>query len=307
MPLRQRAMCRLGLLGLSLNLVLVGMAGGVAVAKDPPVDARFTVRASNGYSLSVSNYRSQIYVSAGGRDGSASYIVPGRVTPRGMWANLGKRGRIEVEFRPSGNLTRRVPPRHCEGEPRVSRQGAFVGTIRFNGERGFTRVRASRAGGSVHVTPAWKCKRGRRGGGRSCQPTGETTESIDLEAGIRRKISFAAVTEPLTDETARPIFVASTLEKRGRMRITRFVFVTGPEPAFAYDADLALATVSPPSPFSGSAMFWRGERFDSWTGTLRVSLPGAPNVALTGPAFEASLERHKRRLGSDCISVSLPD
>jgi hypothetical protein len=293
---------------LSLGLALAGTTGGVATAKGPHVDTNFTVRGSNGYTLWVNGFGKQVHVTAGAGDGSASYTVPGRVTPRGVWADLGKRGRIEVEFRPSGNLTRRVPPSHCEGEPRVSRQGAFVGTISFNGERGFTRARASRAPGSTHVTPAWKCKRRGRQGGRACEPSGETTESVELEAASPpRGVNFAAFAESSPDGFGRPGFFASTLERRGRMEIARFAFVTGPESAFAYDAGLALAIVSPPSPFSGSATFRRVDGIASWTGDLRVSLPGTPEVALTGPAFEAGLKRRSRKLGSDCISVSLPD
>lgn len=279
----------------ALLVFCAATAEALVINKDYALQAGFGLRGSNGYSVSVTGDGRQVTLTAGGFTGAATYMVPGRVSTRGVWARFGNRGRIAVEFRPSGSLTRRVPPDRCTGKPRVTKFGTFVGTIRFAGEHGFTRVDVKRARGSVHAPRQWRCRpRHGRGGGPPCrsEPSGPE-ESIVLDAESQRQgRGFSAIGTPSPEESGATVFFGSSFERRGHMRVMRFLFVEGPERAFTYDSGLATATTAPPLPFTGSATFQRNpDRSTSWKGTLRVSLPGAPHLALTGPAFDARLVR----------------
>lgn len=298
------------LAGLAL-LVLPSVAAAAtadasAVSRDFSERAGFRVKASNGYSLSVTGDRETVTLSLGKGSQGAIYEVPGRVSTRGVWADLGDLGHIAVRFRPDGNLTRRMPPRRCEGRPRVTKRGSFVGTILFRGEYGFTRVDETRARGHTHTVRHWTCKPRRRGGGRgnsNCEESRESTEeTIVLDATSERLgRSFAAVAsipgedaDPENPFTSGPgtSFSASSFEQRGGIEVIRIAFVSARMSSFAYDANLSGATVSPPPPFSGSAAFKRfANRNTTWRGDLRVTLPGAPSLPLTGKSFEAGLKQ----------------
>lgn len=78
------------------------------------------------------------------------------------------------------------------------------------------------------------------------------------------------------------------------MKIERFVVAVGKERTFMFDPGLTTATISPPKPFSGAGAFQRNpDGTTAWSGSLTVSLTGAPDFALTGPAFTADLARAK--------------
>lgn len=214
-----------------------------------------------------------------------------------------------MKFRPSGSLTRKVPASRCKGRPRMTRFGSFVGTIRFAGEHGYTKVNTGRARGSSHVARQWKCKSLRGAGGSVCRPDREEPrESVILAARSKQGRSFEAFSGRSPEEPASTFFFASAYERRGRMLIHRFTIVDGPERTFTNEDGLSAATVSPPPSFTGSATFQRNpDRSTSWTGTLRVSLLGAPNLVLAGSAFRTSLVRPApERASSDLHRVSFP-
>ena len=255
---------------------------------------QFSLRGSNGYGIGVEASGRTVTLTASAGPMAATYGVPGRTSARGIEARIGSRGRIEVEFHASGSLTRKVPPHRCTGKPRVTRLGTFVGTIRFAGEHRYTKVDAGRARGSVRISPRWKCKPRHSRGGRTCKPGSEgPQESIVLDAAdAHRRRAFGAFAERSPGEPGSTLFFASSTERRGRMRVSRFAFASGHERTFIYDVGLVSATVAPPPPFEGSATFQRNpDRSTSWKGSLRVSLPGAPHLALTRPAFDARLLR----------------
>ena len=63
---------------------------------------------------------------------------------------------------------------------------------------------------------------------------------------------------------------------------------------FDFDPELRSAVLSPPAPFSGSALFRRGaEPANRWTGSLAVDFPGNSDVSLVGARFDVHL-RHAR-------------
>ncbi|MEX2448478.1 MAG: hypothetical protein WD404_07020 [Solirubrobacterales bacterium] len=74
------------------------------------------------------------------------------------------------------------------------------------------------------------------------------------------------------------------------MTIERAATSLGPERSFVFDPGLGTATVSPPRPFSGSATLTPGPGgTTTWTGSLKVDLPGRKGVPLATPSFTASL------------------
>jgi hypothetical protein len=256
--------------------------------------AEFSVKAANGYSIQVEGSGDEVTLSANGSEGSAIYKVPGRVSTSGIAANFGKLGVIDVEFKPSRRMKVETPPNRCEGKPHVTRWGVFVGTVRFAGERGYTRVRVSRAPGRTHVSPRWKCKRPRGGSGKAPSIPGEGSEdAFVLEISNRRTgLEAGAFAFHPPGEEGLTLFVAGIEERRKRMRVSRFAFEPGKDEDFSIDESLATATISPPKPFSGSATYQRNSDGSvSWTGSLSVMLPGMARVSLVGPDYRLRLYR----------------
>lgn len=262
----------------------------------------FKARASKGYSIRVEGAGRRVTLSASGPAGTATYVVKGSVSRKGITANFGKRGRVDVRFRPSRRKKIETAPNRCKGKPHVTRWGVFVGTIRFAGERGYTRLRAGRASGRTNATPRWKCKR-RRGGsqkpegapGPPVSPDGEadsSEEAIVLEIANRRTgmEAGAALFEAGGQKLA---FSAATAEeRRGRMRISRYNFDFSSTDAFSFDDSLSTATLGPSGPFSGVATFRRNaDGSMTGTGSLSVVLPGMRRASLVGPGNRVRLYR----------------
>jgi hypothetical protein len=87
-------------------------------------------------------------------------------------------------------------------------------------------------------------------------------------------------------------FFAGVEQTVGSLGVFRGVFVRASPATLVADSSLGSAGVTPPPPFSGSASFRRGPTgAKSWTGSLAVSFPGAPNVSLTDPRFKTQLTR----------------
>ncbi len=87
-------------------------------------------------------------------------------------------------------------------------------------------------------------------------------------------------------------YLAEIEQTVGSLGVFRGVFVHASPATFAFDNALSSAGVTPPPPFSGSGSFQRAPTgAKSWTGSLAVSFPGAPNVPLTDPRFKTQLTR----------------
>jgi len=267
--------------------------------------AEFRTRAGSGYSIKVEGSGRQVTLTAARPGGAAIYIAPGRVARGRIAASFGRRGRVGVRFRPSRRRKVEAPPRGCKGKPHVTRWGVFVGTIRFAGERGYTRLRLDRARGRTHSTPGWKCKRGSGRGDSDSQPSipGESSEdALVLEiANHDTGVEAGAFTFRPSDRKGLTAFLAGLEERRGRVQIVRFAFKTAAERTFSFDQSLSTATIAPPPPFAGTATFQRNaDGQPTLTGSLSVGFPGTARVPLLGPGYRARLYR----LSED--SVALP-
>jgi hypothetical protein len=258
-----------------------------------------SLRGSNGYDIQVEelNHRS---VSLTAYKGSSQVVyLLRRIHGKGdgIEARFPGVGRVSVRFHQQGRTQGEAgffPP--CRGGETATRRGYFSGTIRFRGERGYTVVRARRARGEITTTAKEVCKRSIFDDSDSePEPTPEEAHLFANASSGGRRVGFSANTTKLPAGT--PVvftnFFGFTWERRGRMYISRLVFVRGAEEDFSLgDAGdfPQSATVTPPGPFRGSAFFQRASEGDNaWTGSLSVVLPGVGHVALAGPSFTSRL------------------
>jgi hypothetical protein len=272
-------------------LLLISSEAKAAPAEPPRVPGGFSVRASNGYVVSVvssANRRTgegHVTVFARSRRAAVTYAVPASVTETSIEADLGAVGRIDVDFLPTGKTR---TERLCGGDdPFPFDSGRYVGTIDFKGEHGYSEAHASTARGSISGPYAFMC-------GSDISATAKLGEG-SRPAGARLNVLggaslyFLRVTKD--SPSARSRFEASIEEQRGEITIARFVEAFGGADAFDYDLASDFARVEPPAPFSGWGIFRREAGETRWRGRLRADFPGRPNVILRAAASAAGLER----------------
>jgi hypothetical protein len=299
----------------------------------PKVSEELTLKGTNGFEIGVTvSNRRRFLLSAhelGEAIVGASYSL--RVHPsHDIVASLGKLGSVDVRFVPE-KVRREEPPKGCRGGKTVIEQGHFVGTIAFHGEHGFTEVNARRAAGAVTRTPALRCptpapppnfkKLLREVETRDHQQQVEEAEGEE-EADSERlavKISATARDGHVTLTASKTAFkekhaagIALTTvalfahRQRGRVKEesaaafplakgSTFLVPNRKKPA-------SEGVLRPPAPFSGSATFRRHKaKPPTWTGDLRIDLPGFGPVRLAGPGTHASMCS-----GLACILRGLP-
>jgi hypothetical protein len=256
--------------------------------------AALSLNGSKGYFLFLEGSGRTVTLTVIARDfqGVASYETRGRVSANAIRARFGNRGRILVAFRPSGRIKRKHPPRRCKGEPRTTVPGVFVGRIKFRGEENFTRVSAGRAKGSLRFSSRWRCKTN-PGFGRVPSPP-EVDDTTLLEAtASRSRRSFGVSGWRPPEEHGSTLFSATSIERRGSLKIERFALALGPERTFIFDEALSSATVAPPLPFHGSAIYLLNpDGTANWSGSLSVDFPGADNIPLADKTYTAHLYRY---------------
>jgi len=146
--------------GLGALAVLCFAPATAASAKEArSFSAEFSLRASNGYLISVSGGRHQVTITVAEGDLRSNHVVEttysasGTASPKGVEANFGTLGEISLRFVPSGRAITKRRPKLPKGSkaPRtvVRREGAFVGVMRFEGEANYTVVEATEVHGSV--------------------------------------------------------------------------------------------------------------------------------------------------------------
>jgi len=260
--------------------------------------AALRTHGSNGYGIDMLAAGSRLVLFAAKASGSASYLVRMRPSkPAEIKASLGKLGHISLRFRPSGPAeVQPEPGSECVGSAPTRQQGRFVGDLRFRGEDGFTAVHTTSVKGEMFRRSRQVCKRPHepRGGGR--EPRAVSLSAY--VAGDPEKPSFSAY--ELTgkhDFGGYPgsSYSASVTERRGQMTISRTASASAEASTFAVSAPSArpaVASVAPPFPFSGTAVFEGADGLaPTWSGDLSVSLPGLGAVPLTGSPFTARLCR----------------
>lgn len=274
-------------------------------------EAEFTLHGSHGYLITVvgflgSNQSVTLYAERG--PASVEYTVPGTVTEEELVANFGALGSIALHFEPSGR--KREAIEYCDStHPTVAvSTGTFVGTIDFRGERGYTRVSATRAQGGVGNSHALagnrenaECRSFMVGGGAM-----KKAEFASLEAWSRKEgLYFTAIATTSVEGSTAPsatgsnvLVGAGSYTKENELEISRSVVIAAPVADFGFDDPLDRATVDPPAPFTGKATFRKtaGGK-TSWSGSLAVPIPGLGRVPLTGPGFHAKISKSNGTVG----------
>jgi hypothetical protein len=221
-----------------------------------------------------------------------AYVARGTVKPNRIAASFGKLGRIDVRFKPSGNVDKSHSRRNCAGADHfTSRLGVFVGKVRFEGEKHYVAVDAHRAKGHVRSPLRLHCRfRRPRSSQRLARPVRQHPSFIPtfLSATSRHGV---AGTELLVLQARTSTFaLAISEESLGRMAKIRYAVASGKEDALTVNDALTGAKLRLPSPFHGTASYGAAaDGTTSWSGSFAVSFPGSPRLSLTGDQYEVEL------------------
>jgi hypothetical protein len=233
---------------------------------------------------------------------TTEYSTEGRVSSKRIDADFGDLGHIDIKLRLFPGRSQRYPPgRNCHGRGSIFIPGSFHGTIEFSGEgdvppvttthgeigfiRRFRRVCKSEQPPSSHDHRK-KRKPKLDVGYLAASGKGEG-RTVILEA-----INFASKQRPARSFG---LLFAGDYERREEVRIERTTLeFFGAESFRVSKSGMKPETVKVklPEPFAGRALYLHSPGSPpSWTGNLRVNLPGAADVPLAGPTFDAAFCR----------------
>jgi hypothetical protein len=273
------------------------------------------LRGSDGYGIAFERSGGYLLVNTWSRSARAGVVYftkVGEQSANGIEAHLGKLGDVSVRFKPTGPVRRLSGyPDGCE---RTARKGVFLGAIDFHGELDYTQVTTDRANGTL-TTSRGDCDTFDRPGtrGRLGAPLGNL---VPTEVGLfanrsdRHQSAHFECSEGQGSDLDpfgpgppdRRYFEVSASERYRGISIVRLAKASSDDPAtFTFNSALTAASVAPPPPFAGTASLTRPNRkaWGSWTGSLNVDLPGAPDTPLAGPGFKANMDfyDYERALG----------
>lgn len=294
-----RALRCCGWLAICLAISLLAQASAVAGKQRETTHAGdlagFSLRGSDGYAIDVLTLgRRLVVLNASKGHVGAIYSTRGRISGTRIRARFGSLGRISVRFIPARPpRDRRGSSHRCRGGESITEVGAFRGTIRFAGERGYTRVDTHRAKGVVVRADRSACRRRRRAEPSAALPGGSLTTRL---LAVSKRDGQVVSLDALGFGDRRLWVQASTQERRGKMEISRLAYaIVGGPKAFLSSAPgkhPAFAVLRPPKPFSGTGVFQEAaDMSHDWSGTLSAWLPGAGKVSLAGPTFASSFCR----------------
>jgi hypothetical protein len=298
------------LLGLAWAIILAGTAAAAApqAAEGPIPPGGFRLQGSHGFSISVAAYieengsgHGEVIVTASRPHEFVSYSAPAQVTTDSIRARLGNLGRVDMVLNRSGRDKTVNPP--CTHHPESFETGTYEGVFEFNGEGGFTHARATQVPG-VPSLDVFSRPIGCHGGssGESFGPGEPGARLLGVSYANGRTVKFQINKNRPGGKT---IFTASVAERRGGIRIFREISGVAPAGAFHYDPKVRTATLSPPSPFAGTAHLTRRKNSVSplLGGDLKLTFPGH-TVRLTGPEVHVSLE-HARLTHGEGGNISV--
>lgn len=262
----------------------------------PGIQAEFRVAGSNGYTIDVragAEAGQRPSVSASARKGGAS-VSYGVSTPIGEGGSFNVHlpgvGRVAVRFEARSEDTRKAPD-NCKGRSTGVQHGYFRGTIRLRGERGYTEVDRTSAPGTLTRSYRQVCANGppvNGGHTRHHQAKTPPARSSRLVAGtlpLGRSVDFSAGETQLGKTLLGPSFLATALDRRGRMLVLTVInsFGRGKLISSAPGSPQTVE-VKPPAPFVGSAVFaLTSPKTSTFEGDLSVEMPGLGTVSLAGP------------------------
>jgi hypothetical protein len=256
--------------------------------------AALSLKGTHGYGIEITEWDRRFgMMLAGGHRSAASYLIHNSRDEqrRGVGEEIHARfpgiGHVSVVFHPVG------PPHHepgsffpmCEGGETTEQPGYFTGSIHLRGEQAYTSVHATRAHGEVITTAKEVCKRSIPG--KPPRQLDQTQIAARSSSG-GQLIGFTGTTTK-HGAFSTTSFIGYTRERREGMDIFREALAAGSTGDLLTGNDAPhppSATVTPPSPFHGSAAFQRTSSGETtWTGSLSAVLPGLGRVELAGPDF----------------------
>lgn len=214
-------------------------------------------------------------------------------------ARFGSLGRVALRFRPGGQTSKDDPQRGCEGESETTEEGRFVGRLRFRGEGNYFHVSSAKGKAYLVHSPRLRCKKGSATEPHpkslrayvAPSPLFSDRESIALlYSSTRRQGRYVGITAMHAEGAPPGAHVElGIVEARHGMAIGHGVYLDGPGGTLLTSlpgVHPATATLAPPAPFYGKAVY--SEESGAWTGTFGVRLAGL-NLPLTGPGFNVHL------------------
>lgn len=305
-------LCLLSVVVIALAALPSGAAAGVEGGQDSAAEScpvakielnvtyycqlEFSLAASNGYRITVAAEpgRPGVEITVAGRAGDVNYVTyKGRTTADSIDAPLGRLGNVSMRFRSAHRTRTRHLSKKCQSQrpSTISSQvGEFVGTFRFRGEHGYTRVTAHHVSGGLGdpltniAMESIPCDFR-----ESAAEQKRERESISLNVNAPHpKVIFTAakafgdLRSGFGATRSRPyLFFALAGERSDGVSILRTAAAIGGSSAFSFDQGLTQAMVAPPAPFSGSGYFRRDSSgAPEWSGDLAVELPGLGRVGL---------------------------
>jgi hypothetical protein len=316
---------RLALVAIPALLVVSGLpdlpTAGAAAAK-PRTQVLPTVRTgsiklgrSGGWNASIDtvygrtrNLTSIAVNARGPGHQSLQYGVHGRAAADGsIEAKLPGVGRISLRFEGTEEKTSQlINEPGCRGpDTSVERIGVFRGRIELHDEGGAIDIDRRSVPGRIYEFPGQTCRRPKRPVRPPAEPAEPFAAAIELAAGRSEdggSLTFQAQSVPslggvLGEEQEPPTvnFSATFFRSRQGMTTTASTEVEGSAGdlvAAPSTGTPSEATVAPPAPFEGSAVFkLESPSVASWTGDLRVRVPIVGEVAPTDPGFWSILCR----------------
>jgi hypothetical protein len=280
----------------------VAQASPVIPEEKTVVRVELELAASDGFQAQLETSEKGVATLRLAREGGeVIYSTPAVVTEEGLRVRFGRLGRIDAVFTPTTTLSSTEPGQGCRGKPRTLHEGVYSGTIEFRGERGYVRIEALQAAGSMSVLPPWECPeaeslapfanasrpaallrpRSAKGkpGAASLYAAGRHCQCL-FGAGVRSRRAGGE-----------SVFFGARHERREGMEISRSTLVRGGAGAFLFDHSAGTATLRPPPPLRGQANFDEQPGRDLWRSTIRVPFLGADPLRTDGPGFQASLSR----------------
>lgn len=228
--------------------------------------------ATNGYSFSFSAHRQQpgggvAVLELENDTSSAAYVQrrPAKVSKRKVVADFGALGKVRYRFEEG----------FASGE-RGCRRSSFSllrGAVRFDGERGYSRIRSNDIAFMESTVVRDKCL--------------DNDDVVPIDPVLRegsRDVLLAScgpesgggffVAEP--ERGAPADFFATKSSVDGDLMSFRSVLVSGSNASFAPSPDLSRIRISPPQPIVGRAFYADG----ALSGNARVALPGLDSLRL---------------------------
>lgn len=284
---------------LALPTLVLGLAAMIALPASSSVAKPFfvnvpTVKANNGYKASVIAGGSVPgpYVALEVRKGGARAAYEGnraKVKVSRLSVSIGPRGTVNLKVR-SKSKPKAIPvPKKCTGKPGKRFRVTYKGTIRFNGEGGFTKVNVKKAKGTITYNPVIKKCKGNNNPGPEREYAGfYVYDSFDADG--RTHLVYANGSRRNTS-ASKAEFFASTHEDHAKYSVFRSVFVKNrPTSSLVFDTPYTTSSITPgTSWFSGTATL-NGDS-GTPTGNLMVHFPGRRNISLGGgPSALATFE-----------------